>query len=200
MKLSAVIVATLPAAASAWTSFSIAQGLPIRRSVAKFTEDKVPEDAVTKAAEAALMAPNHFLSEPTRMYDLGSEAVENLKALNEDKAKMFAGVPGWMVFSIKTEHLDDEGGISSKLALEDHATVACAAQNFMQSLAEDGVGTKWMTGALGIDPTEIMKVAGASEDEKMIGVIWYGIPAKSLDELKAPKRKLSVDDILTKVA
>jgi len=84
--------------------------------------------------------------------------------------------------------------------LEDHATVACAAQNFMQSLAEDGVGSKWMTGALGIDPTEIMKVAGAPEDEKMIGVIWYGMPAKPLGELTAPKRKLSVDDALTKVA
>ena len=51
MNLTALIIATLPAATSAWTSFSIAQGLPIRRSVAKFTEDKVPEDAVTKAAE-----------------------------------------------------------------------------------------------------------------------------------------------------
>ena len=146
------------------------------------------------------MAPNHFMSEPTRMYDLGPEAVEKLKGLNEDKAKMFAGVPGWMVFSVKTEHLDENGGISAKLALEDHATVACAAQNFMQSLAEDGVGSKWMTGALGIDPTEIMKVAGAPDDEKMIGVIWYGMPAKPISEQKAPKRKLSVDDVMTKVA
>ena len=50
------------------------------------------------------------MSEPTRMYDLGPEAVEKLKGLNEDKAKMFSGVPGWMVFSVKTEHLDDNGG------------------------------------------------------------------------------------------
>jgi nitroreductase len=199
MKITAFLLAALPAASSAFT-LSIANGLPIRRSVAKFTDDKVPEDSVAKAAEAALMAPNHFLSEPTRMYDLGSEAVEKLKGLNEDKAKMFAGVPGWMVFSVKTEHLDENGGISAKLALEDHATVACAAQNFMQSLAEDGVGSKWMTGALGIDPAEIMKVAGAPEDEKMIGVIWYGMPAKPIADMPAPKRKLSVDDVLTKVA
>lgn len=51
MKVSALILAALPAATSAWASFSIANGLPSRRSVAKFTEDKVPEDAVTKAAE-----------------------------------------------------------------------------------------------------------------------------------------------------
>lgn len=189
--------------ASAWTmpSFSIANGLPIRRSVAKYnTDEKVSEEAVTKACEAALMAPNHFLSEPTRMYDLGPDAVSKLKGLNEDKAKMFDGVPGWMVFTVKTEHLDDNGGISAKLALEDHATVACAVQNFMQSLAEDGVGTKWMTGALGIAPEDIMKTIGAPDDEKMMGVIWYGVPAKSIDELPVPKRKLSVDNVLTKVA
>lgn len=51
MKIIALILTALPAATSAWASFSIAQGLPIRRSIAKFTEDKVPEDAVTKAAE-----------------------------------------------------------------------------------------------------------------------------------------------------
>ena len=51
MKITALILAALPAATSAWASFSIAQGLPIRRSVAKFTDDKLPEDAVTKALE-----------------------------------------------------------------------------------------------------------------------------------------------------
>ncbi len=51
MKISALILAALPAATSAWASFSIAQGLPIRRSVAKFTDEQVPEVAVTKAAE-----------------------------------------------------------------------------------------------------------------------------------------------------
>ena len=149
---------------------------------------------------AALMAPNHFLSEPTRMYDLGPEAIGKIKGLNEDKAKMFDGVPGWMVFTVKTEHLDENGGISAKLALEDHATVACAIQNFMQSLAEDDIGTKWMTGALGIAPEDIMKAIDAPDDEKMVGVIWYGVPSKSIAEAKAPKRKLAVADVLTKVA
>ena len=50
MKITALIFAALPAATSAFT-LSIAQGLPIRRSVARFTDDKVPEEAVTKAAE-----------------------------------------------------------------------------------------------------------------------------------------------------
>ena len=35
--------------------------------------------------------------------------------------------------------------------------VACATQNFMLSLAEDGVGSKWMTGALGAAPEDVLK-------------------------------------------
>ena len=54
MKFTAFLFAAIPAATSAWTTFSIANGLPIRRSVAKFNDDKVPEDAVTKAAEGKL--------------------------------------------------------------------------------------------------------------------------------------------------
>merc|ERR1712106_1191235 len=106
------------------------------------------------------------------MYNLGPSAVEKLGEINEAKAKMFSGVPGWMVVTCKTEHLDEDGGISAKLALEDHATVSCAIQNFMQSLAEDGVGTKWMTGALGIAPEDVLDAAGVSSDEKMVGVVW----------------------------
>ena len=51
MKITAFLLAALPAATSAFAPFSIANGLPIRRSVAKFTDEQVPEDAVTKAAE-----------------------------------------------------------------------------------------------------------------------------------------------------
>merc|ERR1712107_701141 len=110
------------------------------------------------------------------------------------------GVPGWMVFTCKTEHLDENGNISAKLALEDHATVSCAIQNFMQSLAEDGIASKWMTGALGISPDDILNIANAGEGEKMVGVIWYGYGDQgNLADMKIPKRKLGVEDVLTKV-
>ena len=81
-------------------------------------------------------------------YDLGSEAVAKLKEFNPDKAKAFDGVPGWMLVMVRTEHLDDDVGISAKLALEDHTAAACSTLNFTQSMAEDDVGSKWTTGAL----------------------------------------------------
>jgi len=47
-----------------------------------------------------------------------------------------------MIFALKPKHHDDNGGILIKLALENHAMVACAARNFMQSLVKDGVRSK----------------------------------------------------------
>ena len=40
--------------------------LKARRSVAKYSDKAVPASATTKALEAAIQAPNHFLSEPWR--------------------------------------------------------------------------------------------------------------------------------------
>ena len=68
------LLLSLFAATRAWAPpvLSIATGPPKRRSVAKFTNDAVPAEVLTAAIEAALLAPNHFLSEPTRFYQLCS--------------------------------------------------------------------------------------------------------------------------------
>ena len=47
--------------------------LKARRSVAKYSDKAVPAAATTKALEAAIQAPNHFLSEPWRFYTAGPE-------------------------------------------------------------------------------------------------------------------------------
>ena len=121
-----------------------------RRSVVKYDVEKaVPEAAITGALEAATLAPNHFLNEPWRFYQAGPETIAKLCALNEEKTAMFAGVPGWMIVTIAASEYGEDGSISTKKGLEDHAATACAIQNFMIALADEGVGSKWMTGALG---------------------------------------------------
>ena len=75
----------------------------------------------------------------------------------------------------KSEH-----DLSEKLGLEDHAACACAIQNFMLSLAEEGIGSKWMTGALApprpAEAEDVMAAVGAPAGEKLVGAIWYGTP------------------------
>merc|ERR1719421_2703523 len=116
-----------------------------------------------------------------------------MAGLNEDKRKMVEGVPEMMVITMSSANERND-----KLYYEDHAAVACAAQNFMLSLAADGVGSKWMTGALGASPQDVMAAVGAGEGEHLMGAIWYGYPAKDLaDDAKAPPRKKGLDGVLT---
>ena len=180
---------------------SVLPANPPSRSIAKYdTSKSVPENVVQAALEAAVLAPNHFLTEPWRFYQLGPETRDKLCALNEDKRQMFEAVPGWMVVTVATEY-DDSGGISTKKGLEDHAAVACAIQNMMLSFSDDGVGSKWMTGALGIPPEAILEaVSSDAAAERFMGVIWYGYPAKPLDpEAKIPPRKLGIEGVLKKM-
>jgi len=167
-----------------------------RRSVAKYKSDPVSKELLDNAFGAAILAPNHFLTEPWRFRVAGPDTQAKIFALNEDKKAMFEGVPGWVVVSVATE-LDEAGGISTKKALEDHAAVACAIQNFCLSLKGEGVGTKWMTGALGIAPEAIMEAVGALAEEKFMGVVWYGYPDK---EGKAPPRKMGTDGTVSYLA
>ena len=52
--------------------------LKARRSVVKYSDKAVPASATTKALEAAIQAPNHFLSEPWRFYTAGRMQCTNL--------------------------------------------------------------------------------------------------------------------------
>ena len=79
-----------------------------RRSIVKYDLGKpVPGDVVDKALEAAILAPNHFLSEPWRFHMAGQETKAKLCALNEEKKAMFEGIPEWMIVTLCSEH--DEG-------------------------------------------------------------------------------------------
>lgn len=150
--------------------------------------------AVQKALSAAIMAPNHFLSEPWRFYLCGPETKAKLCGLNEDKRKAAEAVPEWLIVTLKSEH-----EANSKLYYEDHAAVSCATQNFMLSLAEQGIGSKWMTGALGAPPEDVLAAVGAGDGESLIGAIWYGFPDKPLaEDSKAPPRKLGLDGTVVK--
>jgi len=178
--------------------------LVARRSVVKYRNSSaLPEGAVRRALEAAILAPNHFLSEPWRFYQAGAATREALVALNPAKHDLFTAVPHWMVVTVVVDSgSEPEGpGLATKRALEDYAATACAVQNFMLSLARDGVGTKWMTGALGAPPEAVLRAVGVDEKtERLVGAIWYGVPETPLsDTTPPPPRKKGVDGVLTQL-
>lgn len=155
----------------------------------------VPEAIVRRALSAAVLAPNHFLTEPWRFYWLGHDTRAALIQLNADQQKQaaFSRVPGWMLVTVAAS----ADTLGTKKGLEDHAATACAVQNFMLSLTGDGVGSKWMTGALGIAPDALLNAVGANATtEHFMGVVWFGYPLEPLESISAPPRKQGVDGVL----
>ena len=164
--------------------------LASRRSVVKYRAP-APAAAVRRALDAAILAPNHFLSEPWRFRLLGPETRDRVIALADaSKHDFFNAVPApWLMVTLVPKQDDSADEKWHKLALEDHAACAAAVQNFMLSLASEGYGSKWMTGALGIPPASLLAEVGAGADEHFMGVVWMGVPAAGLRTMKAPTRK-----------
>lgn len=193
-----VIVVILVTAYFAWpSSTALAKKLltKMRRSVVKY-KGPAPAAAVQRAFEAAIHAPNHFLNEPWRFRVLGKATVKKIIALNDSKKDLFEEVPGWLMVSVVPTAGDTKW---NPKALEDHAATSCAVQNFMLSLASEGLGSKWMTGALGIPPPKLMELVGADESkEHFMGIVWFGAPAAPTATMAVPKRKTGLaEPILT---
>ena len=156
-----------------------------RRSVEKYKAAASMED-ITMALDAAIYAPNHFLNDPCRFRLLGEDKREGLSKLNEERRALFDQVPQMMlVTQEKASDADWDKG-----ELEKHAAVACAVQNFMLALAGAGVGTKWMTGKLGIKPDDILNLCGVDGNtEHFMGIIFIGKPKVPMATMKVPRRK-----------
>lgn len=186
----------VPSAAAAAAAAPADEMLFRRRSIVEYDSSvAVPEAVVDRALEAAILAPNHFLTEPWRFYLAGPRTRDALSSLNEKKAEIFRSVPGWLVVSVAAS-----GELSSKKGLEDYAATACAVHNFMLSLAANGVGSKWMTGALGVNGETLLAEVGADrERESLVGVVWFGYPAKPLAGVPPPKRSKGLEGVLTRL-
>lgn len=161
-----------------------------RRSVVKYA-GKASKAAVDRALEAAIHAPNHWLNEPWRFRLLGPETMSELSVLNPSRKELFEQVPHAMIVTMVPTKVPGEGKWNLK-SLEDHAACACAVQNFMLSLASEGIGSKWMTGAMGIAGDQMLKLAAAGEDEHYMGCILFGKPAQSMSLMKVPERKIGL--------
>lgn len=181
-----------------------------RRTVNSFCAD-LPhgwKDALKRAIQAAIFAPNHKRTEPWRFHLLGPQTIRRVCELNAEivskkkgpeagakKLERWLAMPGWLVVSCvrsgseDTGYMDDPGGI----AREDYAACCCAVQNLCLSLHADGIGTKWTSGPVNFDP-RFGEAIYLPSNEYVVGTIWFGQAEKMPIP---PKKKFSVDDVLS---
>jgi nitroreductase len=185
-------------------SSTITQVLTVdRRSVENY-KSPASRDSIMTALKCAIHAPNHFLTEPWRFRLLGegSKAILGDLAAKFKEGGQFGSVPDYIVVSI-AKNDKNKGGFGKTNdtpwnvnSLEDHAATACAVQNFMISCASQGIGTKWMTGKMGISPSEMLtKVVEINEEEEYyMGCLLVGIPSVPTSTMKVPCRKIGLSE------
>jgi len=175
-----------------------------RRTIHEFAAGALPQGALERALTAAILAPNHRLTEPWRfirtgpvtrraLLELGLSRVtrggtvalppsarETIRRTIENPAELL----------VVTQVLDARPAV----AAEDYAAIACAVQNMMLALWAEGIGSKWSTTELIDQPEtyELLRVDAAGE--RIRGFLWLGHPAR--EEPPKVRRKKTLTELL----
>ena len=172
-----------------------------RRTVQRYTTEPIPDGAVERALECAIRAPNHKLTDPWRFARVGPETRQQIVdlgvAIKRDKArdkgkelserreeKIRAKLGNSPEVIVVSQVLDDD----EFRRKEDYAAIACAIQNFMLCLWEEGVGSKWATGSVTRHPKTYQILDIDPDREEIVGFVWVGHSSRELVE--TPRRPL----------
>lgn len=166
-----------------------------RRSIKSFTDRAVTRAEIEHLLDAAVLAPNHRVTQPWRFYVLGREARAAYgAALGERKARKkedpesarqvlekvtaeHASLPAMLVVAMVQD-------TNAEIREEDYASVMMAVQNMSLAAGELGLGTHIKSGGIMEDPAA-RAAAGVAEDERIVAVVNVGEPA----ETPAPKSR-----------
>ncbi|WP_066188353.1 nitroreductase family protein [Gracilibacillus timonensis] len=170
---------------------TLKQTIRERRSISAYQDKEVSAALVEELLETAIWVPNHKLTEPWRFVFVQGEAKRKLAEINREVAMAKSNTDNkedlqvisdnafdkinrvpFLFFVINTLHTD------AKLREEDYAASSCLIQNFSLLAWEEGLSTFWKTGKLATC-AETAELIGLTENERVVGQIQVGYPAKS---------------------
>lgn len=163
--------------------------IQFRRSHKRFKAAPIDRLQIQTLLEAAVLAPNHKLTEPWGFLVLGERAK---RAYAETKARIKAGSPAGTDAAAKSQKIVEEIlAIPAIVAVtqkqdadpmrreEDYAAVFMAIQNLLLAATALGLGTKLHTGSILSDAwlREALKV---ESDERIVAFVDVGEPAEDV--------------------
>ena len=166
-----------------------------RRSIKRFTERQVTRDEIETLLAAAILAPNHRLTNPWRFYVLGPAARYAYGlALGERKARKQSDAEAGRKLreTVAAEHralpcmiavtvVENE---NPEIREEDYAAAMMAIENLALTAVALGLGSHIKTGGVMGDPSA-RAAAGVGEGERIVAIVNVGEPA----ELPPPKKR-----------
>jgi nitroreductase len=159
-----------------------------RRSVKRFTNRPVTRAEIETLLDAAILAPNHRLTEPWRFYVLGPEAREAYglavgvrkarkiedpeasRAMRDRVAAEHRALPCMIAVAVVKSD-------NPEIVEEDYAATMMGLQNLALTAVELGLGTAMRTGAVMGDEAA-RAAAGVAENERIVAIVNVGEPAE----------------------
>ena len=174
---------------------NVTDAIAQRRSIKKFHDRPLMREELEPLLEAAVLAPNHHLTQPWRFYVLGPEARRRYGlALGDRKARKLTDPDAANAVREKTaaEHVAFPALIAVAMVVnenpetreEDYAAVMQAIANITLAAVARGLGTHMRTGAVMDDPVARAAV-GVREGERIVTMLSIGVPA----EMPGPKAR-----------
>jgi nitroreductase len=163
------------------------EALAARRSIKRFTDRPLQRAEIERLLDAAVLAPNHRMTEPWRFHVLGPEARRAYgEALGDRKARKVED-PGAAEL-VRRKVADEQAALPSMIAVsmrqdenpevreEDYAAAFMAVENLSLAAVAMGLGAHIKTGAVMDDP-RTREALGVPEGERIVATIQLGEPA-----------------------
>jgi nitroreductase len=181
----------------------VSEAIRSRRSIKKFTDRPVTREEIETLLAAAVLAPNHRLTQPWRFYVLGPEAryayglalgerkarkqpdAESGRALRDAVAGEHRALPAMIAVAVV-------GSDDPEVREEDYAAAMMAVENLALTAVELGLGTHIKTGGVMSDPAA-RAAAGVGDGERIVAIVNVGEPADV-----PPAKSRQAADALTK--
>ena len=163
------------------------EAISTRRSIKAYTDRPVSDEEIRRMLSAAVLAPNHLMTQPWRFYVLGPEARAAYgRALGHRKAKRVEGedAKDAVVAKVEASHRELPAMLAVAMTLdenpeireEDYAATYMAIQNLGLAAHAMSLGTQVKSGAIMDDPAG-RRAVGVPEGERIVATISVGEPA-----------------------
>tara|TARA_B100001996_G_scaffold11788_1_gene9852 strand:- start:1348 stop:1926 length:579 start_codon:yes stop_codon:yes gene_type:complete len=177
--------------------------LTSRRTIYRFSDEKVDTRTLELAFDAARNAPCHKNTHPWKFYVMGKEArkeiIPEVKRLAEKKVAdgedAVAGISKAVdkilsppVLICVTSALSPQDPFREE---EDYAATVCATHNMVLSLWGNGIGSQWSTGAITRSEASYGAIGASPDEERIIGFIKIGYPSGEVQS----KNKKGLEEI-----
>ena len=170
------------------SSVSVYEAIFRRRNVKEFTGEPVSRGTLERLFSAAVWAPNHRLTDPTRFFAVRKDSPMRTRIGEAAWQSTYDGVanpnPEQKLRSADAArdrvlnapamvYVYSLDGANDEVTRKNYATSCCAIQNMALAAVAEDLRIDWSTGGLTRIP-DLARILGADEAWTMVGVVFFG--------------------------